>query len=125
MILFILNLISYVMRRFTNKAKTPSITRGGITERDGFASGNRPVFGFATPGSRRQRSPKKGHSPELPPESYFTRSDFRGGRPRRESFVNVEGGGKSIAVLTSGGDAQGIFYFYLFLFFGYEKTEIV
>ena len=112
MILLILNLISYVLRRFKNNARTPGILHGGITERDGFAaSGNRPIFGLATPG-RRQRSPKKGHSPDVPPESYFTRSDFRGGRMRRESFVNVEGSGKSIAVLTSGGDAQGIFFIF-------------
>lgn len=105
---FVLNIFSYIIRKFTKKQRPPAITDGGDTPDYGGAG--RLVFpvgpGWRSPGKRLRISPKKG-SRDQPPETYFTERMPGNDRTRRESFVEVEGSGKSVAVLTSGGDAQG------------------
>ena len=101
MLWFILNMVAYVMRKFRREPR-----RAALTETDGFpVSYGRTGYKGHWRSHGKRATPRKGFSNE-PPESFFTRT-----RPerelRRESFVNVEGTGKSIAVLTSGGDAQG------------------
>eukprot|EP00795_Rhopilema_esculentum_P008053 gene8053-13967_t len=95
-------MVAYVMRKFRREPR-----RAALIETDGFpvSDGRAGYKGhWRSPGKR--ATPRKGFSNE-PPESFFTRTG-PGRKLRRESFVNVEGTGKSIAVLTSGGDAQGM-----------------
>ena len=92
MIWFLLNIFSNLVRWFRGRDRAPAIKNEAAERR------------FAPPVGRPKRSPKK--SLVGPPSDYFTDQDFSRGK-RRESFVRVEGAGKSIAVLTSGGDAQG------------------
>ena len=61
---------------------------------------------WRSPSFRTRPSPKKSFRSE-PPDTFFTRNELGRGLMRRQSFVEVEGSGKSVAVLTSGGDAQG------------------
>ena len=109
---FVLNWISYFIRRFRRKHNRPAIAETRDSRE--FADGGRRVFPvgpeWRTPGKRLRTSPRKGLK-DQPPETFFTRSLPGNGRARRESFVEVEGNGKSVAVLTSGGDAQGKYAF--------------
>lgn len=94
------------MRKFSQKQKRPAIA-GSLQD---FADGERRVFPVGpelkSPGQRLRTSPRKVFK-DRPPETFFTREQLGNGRERRESFVEVEGSGKSVAILTSGGDAQG------------------
>ena len=106
---FVLNLFSYIIRRFRKSNKRPAIS-GSKAAQDSTDVGRRmsPVCpDWRSPSSRTRLSPRKSVR-DQPPDTYFTRNVASRGRARRESFVEVEGSGKSVAVLTSGGDAQGM-----------------
>eukprot|EP00794_Sanderia_malayensis_P011777 gene11777-12996_t len=99
---FILNLFSYFLRSFRGGRR-----RLALTNPQGRAdAGSRSELGSPAwrPRPSKFRSPTRGSSE--PPVTYFESSGPS--RGRRQSFVGVEGSGKSIAVLTSGGDAQGM-----------------
>jgi len=106
---FVLNLISYIVRGFWKTKKRYSIKDSDDVNASVDGRGRMfPVSpDWRSPSFRTRPSPKKSFRSE-PPDTFFTRNELGRGLMRRQSFVEVEGSGKSVAVLTSGGDAQGM-----------------
>ena len=124
MLWFVLNLLSYIMRGFRKDKKKPAIRDTSAGE--DISDGPRRMFPvgpeWRSPGHRVRPSPRRAPR-DQPPDTFFTR-DFAGrGMVRRQSFVEVEGTGKSVAVLTSGGDAQGLFFTWIGHRFAYVQPR--